>query len=65
MVWVATHKLTGGLFALKKISKSIIKENFMIEQFILEVKIQSFIENPFIVKIYATFDDKENIYLLL
>lgn len=37
----------------------------MIDQFILEVKIQSFIESPFIVKIYGTFDDEENIYLLL
>ena len=37
----------------------------MIEQFILEVKIQSFIQNPFIVKVYGIFDDKESIYMLL
>ena len=43
VVWVASHKQTGAIFALKKIPKATIRENFMIEQFILEVKIQSFI----------------------
>lgn len=62
---MAFHKATGAVFALKKISKATIKGNFMIEQFILEVKIQSFIENPYIVKTYGIFDDEESIFLLL
>ena len=35
VVWVAFHKITGAIFALKKIAKSTIKSNFMIDQFIL------------------------------
>jgi serine/threonine protein kinase len=35
VVWVAVHKLTGGIFALKKIAKSTIRSNYMIEQFLL------------------------------
>jgi aurora kinase len=65
VVWLAIHKLTGAIFALKKIAKSIIKESFMIDQFILEVKIQSFIEHSYIVNIFGIFDDEESIYLLL
>jgi hypothetical protein len=30
VVWLATHKLTGAIFALKKIAKSTVKGNFMI-----------------------------------
>lgn len=30
IVWVAVHKLSGSIFALKKIGKSTIKGNFMI-----------------------------------
>jgi len=32
---LAIHKKTGGLFALKKIPKTLIKANFMIEQLAL------------------------------
>lgn len=37
----------------------------MIDQFILEVKIQSFVDNQYVVKLYGIFDDSESIYLLL
>ena len=43
----------------------MIKSHFMIDQFILELKIQSFFNHPTILKIYGYFDDKENIYLIL
>ncbi len=37
----------------------------MIDQFLLEVKIQSFCEHENILKIYGLFDDKDFIYLVL
>ena len=65
MVYLAVHKETKFLVALKKITKQSIKSNYMIEQFLLEVKIQSFCEHENILKLYGCFDDKENIYLVL
>jgi hypothetical protein len=32
---VAVHRATGSIFAMKKIAKSTIRQNFLIEQFIL------------------------------
>ncbi len=64
-VYRAFHKDTLSLFALKKIPKSVIKEHFMVDQFILEVKLQSFFNHENILKIFGVFDDKENIYLIL
>lgn len=37
----------------------------MIDQFLLEVKIQSFCEHQNILTLYGYFDDKEHIYLVL
>jgi hypothetical protein len=45
MVYLAVHKETKFLVALKKITKQSIKSNYMIDQFLLEVKIQSFCEH--------------------
>jgi serine/threonine protein kinase len=59
------HRATGSIFALKKIPKEIIKTNFMIDQFILEAKIQNYLEHPYILKIYGLFDDNTHIYLIL
>lgn len=44
-VYQAIHKKTNFLVALKKISKSSIKSNYLIDQFLLEVKIQSHCEH--------------------
>jgi len=43
IVWLAFHKNTGAVFALKKVSKMTIKNNLMIDQFLLEIKIQSYL----------------------
>lgn len=37
----------------------------MIDQFVLEVKLQSFLNHPNITSIYHQFDDKNHIYLVL
>ena len=37
----------------------------MIDQFILEFKLQSFLRHENIVQVYGLFDDKEYLYLIL
>lgn len=37
----------------------------MIDQFILEVKLQSFLSHPNITQMYNLFDDETHIYLVL
>lgn len=64
-MYVARHRLTGFLCAIKEISKSIIVEENIVNQFVRELKIQSCLEHPNIVKLYGFFHDKTNIYLLL
>ncbi len=37
----------------------------MVNQFILEVKLQLYLTHPFILKIYGVFDDDQHIYLIM
>jgi serine/threonine protein kinase len=62
---IAFHKSTGAVFAIKKVKKEVIKSNKLIDQFTLEVKLQSFFVHPFILKVYGIFDDETYIYLVL
>lgn len=50
--------------AMKILKKSFLVSSMMIKQLIHEIKIQSFIDHPNIIKLYCFFDDEENIYLL-
>ena len=59
------HLKTKSLFALKQIKKSAIIQNDMMEQFIMEIKLQLFLNHPNILKLYGVFDDEEHIYLIL
>ena len=43
----------------------MIKQNMMVDQFALEVRIQASFNHPNIVSVYAVFDDQEHVYLLL
>lgn len=61
----AFHKSTGWIYAIKKIPKEIIKSHFMIDQFALELKIQTFLSHENILKIYTQFDDRNYFYLVL
>lgn len=37
----------------------------MVDQFILEVKLQTFMSHQNILELYGVFDDKQNVYLIL
>lgn len=65
IVYQAFHKETRSLYALKKISKKVIKSNLMVDQLLQEIKIQSYCNHENILKVYGFFDDSENIYLIL
>lgn len=43
----------------------MIRSHLMVDQFILELKIQAFIYHPNVLSLYATFEDKTHVYLLL
>lgn len=58
------HKLSGFFCAMKKIEKSKIDSKLAI-QLMREIKIQSFLNHPNIVKMYAFFADHEYIYLTM
>lgn len=64
-VYQAFDKRTKSIYALKKIPKSVIKSHWMIDQFILEVKIQHYCNHPNILSLHGCFDDYENVYILL
>ena len=37
----------------------------MMKQFIMEIKLQLYLNHPNVLKLYGAFDDNENIYLIL
>jgi len=42
----------------------VIRNNKLIDQFILEVKLQAFLNHKFILKIFGLFDDETHIYII-
>lgn len=56
-VFLATHIDTKSFYALKKVPKQIIKSNMMIDQFLLEIKLQSFLNHENILPLFGCFDD--------
>lgn len=65
VVYQATHKETGMIYAIKKVPKDMIKSHLMVDQFILELKLQTFLNHQNILTLYTHFDDKSSIYLVL
>lgn len=43
----------------------MIKQNMMEEQFLREIKLQSFFNHSNLVKLYGFFHDEINVYLLM
>jgi serine/threonine protein kinase len=65
VVMMAQHKKTKSFFALKKIPKAMIKSHFMIEQFALEIRLQSCLTHKNILGIYGFFDDSTHLFIVL
>jgi serine/threonine protein kinase len=57
MVFQVFHKATNSIYAIKKIKKDVIRKNKMIDQFLEEIKIQSYCCQGNILKLYGFFDD--------
>jgi aurora kinase len=64
-VFVVKHKITGFVCALKIIPKEMVREENIINQLIRELKIQSCLDHPNIIKLFGFFDDDKQVYLLL
>lgn len=62
--WKFRHIKTGLFFALKRIDKFKIDRKLVI-QLIREIKIQSYLNHPNIVKLYTFFSDERYIYLVM
>lgn len=57
-----TNKATGAVRAIKTISKSQVKN---IDRFRLEISIMKQLDHPNIIKLFETFEDNRNIYLVM
>jgi len=64
-VRLARHIKSGKLFALKIMKKSIILEDKQSSAVRIEKKIHSTIEHRFICKLWTTFHDDKNLYMVL
>ena len=62
-VFVAQHRISGFVCAIKRIHKSKLDEK-MTMQLVREIKIQSFLNHPNIVRLYTFFSDIKSIYLV-
>merc|ERR1719156_145974 len=58
----AKNKASGSIRAVKTISKSQMKN---IERFKQEIAIMKMMDHPNIIKLYETFEDHRNIYLIM
>lgn len=64
-VELAEHKETGESFALKAVSKGYIVQTGMKESIMNEKNILSMTNSVFIVKLFETYNDEQNVYFLL
>ena len=64
-VFLAVHKETNMILALKRIEKAKVKKFNMLKQVIDEMKIHLVLNHPNIIKFFGVFDDHENVYLIL
>lgn len=65
MVYLKNEKSRGEYYALKIMKKSVIRKHKQQDHVKSEKKILMNVNFPFIVKCYSTFQDKEQIYILM
>lgn len=64
-VWLVKHNTTGTPLSLKVVSKAKVVKFNQIQHIFNEKTIMLRLKNPFIVKLHRTFQDRENLYLLM
>lgn len=64
-VYLAQDKLTKFSLAIKVINRRQLKESDMENQLLEEIKLQTFMNHPNILRMYGCIRDSKNIYLLL
>ena len=65
-VFLTIHKSLGVVCALKSISKNtIVKEEGGVNQFVREVSIQMYLNDPYIAALWGIFNDEQNVYLIM
>lgn len=64
-VYLVKHKQTKQRFALKKINKNNLILRNQVEQVFVERDILSFTDNPFVVTMYASFETRKHLCLVM
>lgn len=64
-VHLVKHKQTRQRFALKKINKNNLMLRNQVEQVFIERDILSFTDNPFVVSMYASFETRKHLCLVM
>lgn len=59
------HKKTGRVFALKMLSKALVLRTKQLDHILCEKEVLEALTFPFIVNVYATFQDEYYLYLVL
>jgi len=63
-VLLVRNKTDNEIYAMKILKKSLIKERQQEEHTMTEQKVLKIINNPFIVKLYFSFQDNDNLYIV-
>lgn len=64
-VYLVKHKQSRQRFALKKINKNNLMLRNQVEQVFVERDILSFTDNPFVVTMYASFETRKHLCLVM
>ena len=62
LIYLASHKRTHFLVAIKCIQKRLIRQDM--QAFITQLKLGLLLNNPNVAKIYGFFADSDNFYLI-
>lgn len=64
-MYLVKQKHTRQRFALKKINKNNLMLRNQVEQVFIERDILSFTDNPFVVSMYASFETRKHLCLVM
>ena len=64
-VYLVRNKSNQKIYSMKKLDKPFIKQNRQEQHIINERILLSKMDNPFLVKLYCAFQDKEHLYFIM